>query len=163
MHAQSAAVFDRFLGSLSAILDKAEAHCDARKIDPAALLTFRLYPDMFPLMRQVQLATDFAKGAVARLARLPIPSYADVETTFAELQERIARTRAFIASVPPEAFDGAEARDVTYRVRGQDQQLNGQFYLSCVALPNFFFHLTTAYNILRHNGVELGKADFVGG
>jgi hypothetical protein len=162
MHDQSIAVFDHMLGVLSGILKKAEAHCGAGKIDPAALLSFRLFPDMFSLTRQVQLASDFAKGPAARLAGVDNPPMADTETSFAELQDRIARTRAFLATITPDMVTGAEARIVTYRQRGEDRQLPGQAYLSGVALPHFFFHLTTAYNILRHNGVELGKADFIG-
>jgi len=162
MHDQSVAVFDHFLGVLSAILAKAEAHCEARRIDPAALLGFRLFPDMFSLTRQVQLASDFAKGAAARLSGVANPAMPDTEATFAELQDRIARTRAFLATVTPAMVAGAETRMVTFRTGGQDMTLPGQTYLSRVALPNFFFHLATAYNILRHNGLELGKRDFIG-
>jgi hypothetical protein len=162
MHAQSVAVFDHLLGALAAILAKAEAHCEARKIDPAAILTFRLFPDMFPFTRQVQLATDFAKGPAARLAGVEVPSIADTETTFPELQARIAKTRDFLATITPAMLDGAENRTVRFRARGQDHEAPGQAYFSNVALPNFYFHLTTAYSILRHNGVELGKGDFIG-
>jgi hypothetical protein len=162
MHDQSAAVFDHLLGALANILAKAEAHCEARKIDPQALLAFRLFPDMFPFTRQVQIACDHAKGATARLGGVAVPSFPDTETTFPELQERVAKTRAFIATVTPAMMEGAAAREITYRVRGQDMVLPGQTYLSHAALPNFYFHLTTAYNILRHNGLELGKSDFIG-
>lgn len=162
MHDQSVAVFDHMLGTLSGILRKAEAHCEARKIDPAALLSFRLFPDMFNLTKQIQLVSDFAKAPAARLAGVDNPPMADTETSFAELQDRIAKTRAFLATITPDMLKGAETRVVTFRQRGEDRQLPGQTYLSGVALPHFFFHLTTAYNILRHNGVELGKADFIG-
>ncbi len=162
MYDQSVAPMSHFLGALSKILTKAEAHCAAKKIDPAALLTFRLYPDMFPLLKQVQLVTDFAKGAASRLAGLEVPSYADTETTFAELEARVAKTLAHLATVTPAMLAGAEARDVTFKARGQDVTLPGQTYFSQMALPNFYFHLATAYNILRHNGVELGKMDFIG-
>ena len=162
MHDQSVAVFDHFLGALSKVLAKAEAHCEAHKIDPAALLTARLFPDMFTFTRQVQLATDFAKGPSARLAGVEIPSFEDTETTFGTLQARIARTREFLAAITPAMLDGAAMRTIRFRARGQDHEAPGQAYLSMVALPNFYFHTTTAYNILRHNGVELGKGDFVG-
>jgi len=162
MHQASAARFAAMLRNLSAILDKAEAYAAARKIDPAALTAFRLYPDMFPLTRQVQIACDTAKGAVARLAGVEMPKHEDAEQTFAELKARIAKTVAFIESVPAGKIDGADEREVTIRQRGQDVKLTGLQYLLAVAQPNFYFHVTTAYNILRHNGVELGKRDFLG-
>jgi hypothetical protein len=162
MYDQSIAPMSHLLGALAAILAKAEAHCAARKIDPAALLRFRLHPDMFDLVRQVQLATDFAKGAGARLAGQPVPAFADTETTFADLQDRIRRTRDFLATLTSAMLDGAETRAVTFKARGQDVTLPGQSYFSNAALPNFYFHLTTAYAILRHNGVEIGKGDFIG-
>jgi uncharacterized protein len=162
MHAQSVAPMSHLLGALSKVLTKAEAHCETKKIDAAAILTARLFPDMFTFTRQVQLATDFAKGAGARLAGLPVPSYDDTETTFTDLQARIAKTVAFLDTVTPAMLDGAATRDVTFKARGQDMTLPGQTYFSMAAQPNFFFHLTTAYNILRHNGVELGKGDFIG-
>lgn len=162
MYDQSVAVFAHCLGALSSILKKAEAHCEAKKIEPSALTTARLFPDMFMLSKQVQLASDFAKGPSARLAGVDIPPFADTETTFAELQDRIARTQAFLATITPEMLKGAETRTVKFRARGQDMEAPGQFYFSAVALPNFYFHYTTAYNILRHNGVELGKGDFIG-
>jgi hypothetical protein len=150
------------LGALSKNLAKAEAHCEAGKIEPEALLGARLFPDMFPLRRQVQLASDFAKGAAARLAGVENPAMADTETTFAELQARITRTRDFLATVTPAMLEGAGTRTVTFKARGEDRKLPGAAYLSKVALPNFYFHLATAYNILRHNGIELGKMDFLG-
>jgi uncharacterized protein len=162
MHAQSVAPMSHLLGALSKVLTKAEAHCEAKKIDPSAILTARLFPDMFTFTRQVQLTTDFAKGAAARLAGLPVPSYEDTEVTFADLQARIAKTQDFLATVTPEMLAGAATREVTFKARGQDMTLPGQTYFSNAAQPNFFFHLATAYNILRHNGVELGKGDFIG-
>ena len=162
MHHASATRFAAMLRNLATILDKAEAYAAARKIDPAALTGFRLYPDMFPLTRQVQIACDTAKGAVARLAGVEIPKHEDTESSFAELKSRIAKTLEFIASVPAAKMDGADEREVTIRPRGQDVTMSGLQYLLAVATPNFYFHLATAYNILRHNGVELGKKDFLG-
>lgn len=162
MHAQSVAPMSHLLGALSKVLTKAEAHCDAKKIEPSAILTARLFPDMFHFTRQVQLVTDFAKGAAARLAGLPVPSYEDTEVTFADLQARIAKTQAFLATVTPQMLEGAATREVTFKARGQDMTLPGQTYFSNAAQPNFYFHLATAYNILRHSGVELGKGDFIG-
>jgi hypothetical protein len=162
MHQASAVRFAAVLRNLSAILDKAEAHAGARKIDPAALTSFRLYPDMFPLVRQVQIACDTAKGAVARLAGVEIPKHEDTEQSFAELKGRIAKTLDFIESVPASKMEGADEREVTIRQRGQDVKMGGLQYLLASAQPNFYFHVATAYNILRHNGVELGKKDFLG-
>lgn len=162
MYQASVPVFVQMLEALSGVLDKAEAHATARKIDPAVLLGVRLYPDMFPLSRQVQLSTDFAKGATARLAGVEVPAYEDNEKTFAELKARIAKTIAFVKSVKPALFDGAEARAVNLKVAGNPVTFKGEAYLVHFALPNFYFHLTTAYAILRHNGVELSKRDFVG-
>jgi uncharacterized protein len=162
MYAQTIPPMDRTLGALSAILTKAEAHCAERNIKPEALLTFRLFPDMFPFTRQVQLACDFAARAAARLAGADPQSFPDNETTFAELQARIAAARAYMASFPASAYDGAETRDVTIKMRGQDVTMQGQVYLSSYSLPQFHFHATTAYNILRHNGVVIGKGDYMG-
>ncbi|MBG3978840.1 DUF1993 family protein [Pseudomonas aeruginosa] len=155
--------FLRTLGNLSAILKKAAVHAEAKNIDPRIFIDARLAPDMFPLARQVQIASDAAKGAGARLAGLEVPSYADTETTFDELQARIARTVEFLEGIREEQLDGAEERNVTLKVRGQEISFNGRDFLFGFALPNFFFHVTTAYAILRHNGVELGKMDFLGG
>jgi len=155
-------VLIHFLKALSAILKKAESHCAARKIDPEALLGARLYPDMYPLRRQVQLTTDFAKGIGARLAGLPVPSYPDVEMSFAELQARLAKTMEFLCTLTKSHFDGAETRPIAIKVAGQEMNFSGGEYLAGFALPNFYFHLTTAYNILRHNGLEIGKGDYMG-
>jgi uncharacterized protein len=162
MYTMSVPVFVKTLGNLSAILDKAAAHAAARKIDPAVLLSARLFPDMFSLTKQVQLASDFAKGSVSRLAGQEPPKYEDNETTIDELKSRIARTIALLQSFSPEQFAGSESREVSLKIRDQTLTYKGQPYLSHVALPNFFFHATTAYDILRHNGVELGKRDFIG-
>jgi uncharacterized protein len=162
MYQASAPRFVNLLKNLSAILDKAEAHVDARKIDPAALTTYRLFPDMFPLTRQVQIACDVAKGAVARLAGVEVPKHEDTELTFAELKARIARTIEFINTVRPAQIDGSEGRDILLKLGGKDVKFTGIQYLLGHATPNFYFHVTTAYNILRHNGVEIGKRDFIG-
>lgn len=155
-------VLIHYLKGLAAILKKAEAHCAAKKIEPEALLQARLFPDMFQFTRQVQLVTDFAKGAGARLAGIAVPSFADEEKTFEELQARIARTVNFLGTLKKEQLDGAAARTVTIKVGGQDTNFAGADYFANYALPNFYFHLATAYNLLRHNGVELGKKDYMG-
>jgi hypothetical protein len=152
----------RALNNLSHILKKGEEHADAKKIEHAVLLNARLFPDMYPLTRQVQIATDMSKGAAARLAGVEIPKYDDNETTFAELQTRIAKTIAFIDAVKPAQMEGSETRDVGITVRKMELKFTGQSYLLKWVLPNVYFHVTTAYNILRHNGVELGKADYLG-
>lgn len=152
----------RTLSNLATILKKGEVHADAKKIEHAILLNARLFPDMYPLTRQVQIATDMSKGAAARLAGVDVPKYDDNETTFAELQARIAKTIAFIQSVQPAQLEGSESREVTITVRQTDLKFTGQDYLLKWVNPNVYFHVTTAYNILRHNGVELGKMDFLG-
>lgn len=162
MYDQIVPPMDRTLAALSAILTKAEAHCAAQTIKPEAILTFRLFPDMFPFTRQVQLACDFGARAAARLAGAEPQSFPDTETTFEDLQARIAAARAYMASFPASAYDRAETRDVTIKMRGQDVTMKGQAYLSSYSLPQFHFHATTAYNILRHNGVPLGKGDYMG-
>jgi uncharacterized protein len=162
MYQYSVPVLVHSLKALSAVLRRAEAHCDAKKIDKAVLLGCRLFPDMFPLVRQAQLVTDFAKGCGARLAGIAVPSYADEEKTFDELQARIAKTIAFLNGLDVKLFDGAADRAITLKVAGQETTMSGTNYLNSYALPNFYFHYTTAYNLLRHNGVELGKMDFVG-
>jgi len=156
-------VFARALNNLAAILNKAAAHAEARKIDPSVLINYRLAPDMLPLSRQVQIASDTAKGCAARLAGVDVPSFADTETTFPELQERIDKTLAFLNTLTAEQIDGSESRTVTIQLRGKDVQFVGLAYLTSFVLPNLYFHVTTAYAILRHNGVELGKADYLGG
>lgn len=162
MHRQSVFVFDHFLGALSGLLTKAEAHCTARNIAPEVILNFRLFPDMFPFTRQVQLSCDFAARGTARLAGAVPQSFADTETTFPELQARIVAARAYLASFDRTLFEGAATHDITFRSAGQDRVLPGADFLTLYSQPQFFFHASTAYNILRHNGVELGKLDFMG-
>ena len=162
MYQASAPRFASILRNLAAMLDKAQAHCEARKIDPLALTSFRLYPDMFPLTRQVQIACDTAKGALARLAGADIPKHEDTEQTFAELKARIAKTVDFIESVKPERIDGSEEKEIVLPMRSGERRFKGMQYLLGFAYPNFYFHVTTAYNILRHNGVDIGKQDFIG-
>lgn len=162
MYSASVPVFKQILGSLSAILDKAEAHAAEKKIDQAALLQFRLFPDMLPCVRQFQIAADFAKGCAARLAGQPVPAYEDSEQSFAELKARIARTLAFIDSMERAQIEGSEERAITTGSGEKTKHFTGQAYLFHYALPHFFFHATTAYDILRHNGVDVGKKDFIG-
>jgi hypothetical protein len=161
MYQASAPVFTQGLKGLLKALAKAEAYVEQRKLDPAALLQARLYPDMFPFLRQVQIATDFAKGGVARLAGVEPPPYEDVETSFAALAARVERALAFVATFEASQVDGSEDRDITLTRRGETSVVKGQSYLLLQAMPNFYFHLTTAYAILRHNGVELGKKDYL--
>ena len=162
MYQASAPRFANTLKNLSAILGKAQAHCEARKIDPLVLTAARLYPDMFALARQVQIACDTAKGAAARLAGVEIPKHEDTEQTFGELQARIAKTLDFIASVKPAQIDGTEDKEVVLKLQGDNVTFKGLQYLLGFAWPNFYFHVAAAYNILRHNGVEIGKRDFIG-
>jgi uncharacterized protein len=161
-YTMSVGVFTKMLTNLSGILDKAAAFCEQRKLDPAVLLNTRLFPDMFPLTRQVQIACDFAKGATSRLAGQEPPSWEDNEASLAELKARIARTIEFIQAFKPGQFDGSDEREVTLTMRGETVKFKGAPYLAHMATPNFYFHVTTAYAILRANGVELGKRDFVG-
>jgi hypothetical protein len=162
MHQASAPVFRLGLGNLSAILDKASAHCEERKIDPAFILGDRLSPDMLPFTRQVQLSSDFAKNTMARLAGREPPRFEDTETTFHALKERVARALDAVEGVPAAEVDGSEDRLIVITVAAVERRFRGQDYLLHFALPNFFFHLTTAYAILRHDGVPLGKRDFIG-
>ena len=162
MYQASVPVFIRALTNLSAILKKGEAYAQAKKIDPAVLVNARLYPDMFPLTRQVQIASDTAKGCASRLAGQEPPSYPDNEQTFAELHARIDKTIAHLKSLKPAQIDGSEERAIELKMRDRTLHLKGQEYLFERSLPNLFFHVTTAYDILRHNGVEIGKKDFLG-
>jgi hypothetical protein len=162
MYQASAPVFLKALGNLSAILDKGEAFAAAKKIEPQVLLNYRLAPDMLSLTRQVQIACDHAKRGIGRVAGAEIPVYEDNESSFAELKARIQKTIAFVKSVKPEQVDGSEAREITYKVAGETKTVKGQAYLLQNVIPNLFFHVTVAYAILRHCGVELGKADFLG-
>ena len=163
LYAASVPVFRQLLGSLAAVLEKAEAHAQERRIEPDALLQARLYPDMFPLARQVQIATDFAKGASARLAGVEPPRYEDGEHTFAELQQRISKTLGFIDSLKAADVEAGATLPITNGSGERARQFDdGARYLTHFALPQFFFHVTTAYAILRHNGVPIGKKDFIG-
>lgn len=163
MYAASVPVFLQMLNALSAILTKAEAHATQKNIQPEALLQARLFPDMLNFTRQVQIAVDFAKGASARLAQVEMPKYDDTETTFAELQALLAKTLEFIGSIKPEQIDGSEALEIILRPgTPKEKRFTGQSYLLTYSLPQFFFHVTTAYDLLRHNGVEIGKRDFMG-
>ena len=154
--------FLRMLENLSAMLAKAEAHAAASGLDPAALIEARLAPDMFPLARQVQIATDGVKACAARMACMETPSFPDTETTFPELRERIGKTADFLRAVPEAAFEGAESRTIGFKLRGTEMSFSAGAYLFGFVLPNFYFHLTTAYTILRHKGIEVGKQDFLG-
>ncbi|PHY19180.1 DUF1993 family protein [Caulobacter sp. BP25] len=162
IHQASAPVFIQGLKGLKGVLTKAAAQVEAKGWDADALLKARLYPDMFPLIRQVQIATDFAKGCCARLAGAEVPAWDDVETSFAELIARIDRAIAYVEGLDEAAFAGAEDRDITLTRRGETSVVKGLAYFQTQAQPNFFFHVTTAYAILRHNGVEVGKRDFLG-
>ena len=162
MYQASVPRFVNILGNLSNILDKTQAHVDAKKLDSATLTTYRLFPDMLPMTKQVQIASDTAKGVVARLAGVEIPAYEDNEKTLADLKARIAKTIAFIQTVTPVQIDGSEDKEIVMK-RGEKETLYmGMHLLIGHALPNFYFHVTTAYNILRHNGVEIGKRDYLG-
>lgn len=163
MHAASVPVFQQLLGSLKEILAKAEVHAASKNFDPAVLLDARLAPDMFPLRRQVQIACDFARGVSARLAGAEVPVYDDKEQTLAELQALIEKTIAFISSLPAPAFEGSEMREIVIRPgTPKERRFTGQAYLLSYGLPQFFFHVTTTYALLRHNGVDIGKRDYMG-
>ena len=163
MYTSSVPVFKQLLNSLSALLTKAEAHAIEKKFEPKVLLDARLYPDMFPLSRQVQIATDFAMSVSARLTGVEVPAYDANEQSFAELQTRISKALTFIDSLIPSQFEGSETSEIVLRPgTPKEKTLLGHAYLSNYGLPQFFFHVTTAYGILRHNGLEVGKGDFMG-
>jgi hypothetical protein len=162
MYTVAVPMMKTLLGSLSAVLQKGADTAKAKGYDPAVLVNDRLAPDMLPLSKQVQIATDQAKGCIARLAGVEIPAYADDETTIEQLQARIAKTLAFIDSVPQSKIDGSEDKEIVLKMRAGDMTFTGLRYYIGFFLPNFTFHCTTAYNILRHNGVEIGKRDFLG-
>ncbi len=162
MYQASIPTITRALTNLIAVLEKAAAHAEAKKIDPAVLVNARLYPDMFPLARQVQIASDTSKGGTARLAQVEPPKYDDTETTFPELVARVRKTIDYLATLKPEQIDGGEDRTVTWKTQTATRSMQGMPYLLNHVLPNVFFHCTTAYDILRHNGVEVGKQDFLG-
>jgi len=162
MYTASVPVFAKTLGNMLHWLDKAQAHAEARKFDPSVYLTLRLYPDMLPLPAQIRIAGDAAKGCAARLAGKDAPVFEDSETTLEQLSERIRKTLAYLDTVSAKDIDGSEERDIVIpRGNREPRRFKGEFYLKHFALPNFFFHATTLYALLRHNGVELGKADFL--
>ena len=163
IYTASIPVFKQMLGGLSQVLTKAEAHATAKNIDPHALLQARLFPDMFPLLRQVQAATDFARSVSARLAGVEVPRLDDSEQSFADLQARIATVLAFIEGLAPDPFDQAARREIVSQAgTPKEKRFSGTSYVFNYGLPHFFFHTTTAYAILRHNGVEVGKKDYIG-
>ncbi|MEO8103340.1 MAG: DUF1993 domain-containing protein [Betaproteobacteria bacterium] len=163
LYTASVPVFKQMLTSLGAVLAKAEAHATAKSIDPHALLQARLFPDMFPLTRQVQIAAEFARGASARLAGVEVPVYEGNESSFADLQSTLAKSIAFIDTIGAAQIDGHEDREIVLRPgTPKEKKFTGQPYLMSYALPQFFFHVTTAYALLRHNGVEVGKRDYMG-
>jgi hypothetical protein len=163
MHTACVPVFQQMLGSLDQLLAKAESHAAERNIEPNALLHARLYPDMFPLLRQVQIACDFAKGVCGRLAGAELPVFDDKEQTFAELRALVAKALDFIGGLDAARFEGSETREIVLRPgTPKERSIAGQAYLLSYGLPQFFFHFTTAYALLRHNGVELGKRDYMG-
>jgi uncharacterized protein len=162
MYQASVPVLTKSLSNLAAILEKATAHAAAKKIDEAVLMNTRLYPDMFPLMRQVQIACDIPRRGIARLAGMEAPAVDDNETTFAELVTRIHNTIAYLETFTPEQIDGTETKEITVPMGQQSMTFAGLPYLQAFILPNAYFHVTTAYNILRHSGVEIGKRDFLG-
>ncbi len=163
MYDASVPVCIRSMRNLGTILTKAAAHCEARTIDPSALITSRLFPDMFPLSRQVQIAADIAKAGCSRLAGLTPPAFEDTEKTFPELIARLQKTIAHLETLQPAQLAGTETRDISWTTHGNTRTMVGLPYLLDFVLPNVHFHVTTAYNILRHNGVEIGKKDFLGG
>lgn len=155
-------IFTRMLTNLLACMDKAEAYAAERKFDTAVLANARLSPDMIPFRGQIMIATDHAKGCVSRLAGKEVPSWPDTEETFAELRARITKALDLLATVTPEELEGSETREITLKQGGKDVQMNGMAYVTERVLPNFFFHVTTAYAILRHNGIPIGKRDYIG-
>ena len=162
MYQASVPRFVNILGNLFNILDKTQAHIDAKKLSDASLTAFRLFPDMLPMTTQVQVACDTAKGVVARLAGVDIPAFEDNEQTIAELKARVAKTIAFIQTITPAQIDGTEDKDIVTKRGEKETHYKGMQFLLGHAIPNFYFHITTAYAILRHNGVEIGKRDFLG-
>jgi hypothetical protein len=162
MYQASVPRFINILGNLSAILDKTQAHVDAKKLDELALTGFRLYPDMLPMARQIMIATDTAKGLAARLAGVDIPVYEDTEKTLPELKARIAKTIAYLQTFQPAQIDGTEDKEIVIKRGDKETRYTGMQFMLGHAVPNFYFHVTTAYAILRHNGVEIGKRDYLG-
>jgi uncharacterized protein len=162
MYKTSVPIFVQFLTSMSGVLDKAAVHCEAKKIEPATLLNMRLYPDMFPLVRQLRAVTDHAISGTARLAGAELITFPNTEASFAEVKDRIAKTIDFVKSFKPVQIDGTEDKEIVVKFSSGDRKFKGQAFLLNFCLPNFYFHATTAYDILRHCGIELGKRDFMG-
>ena len=162
MYQASVPVFARTLVNLAVILEKAAAHAEARKIDPAVMINYRLYPDMLPLARQIQIATDGAKGGVARLAGTEPPKFEDNEASFSDLVARLRKTVAYLETIKPDQIDGSEEKTVSWKTQTTTRTMQGMPYLLSHVTPNVYFHVTTAYDILRHCGVEIGKQDFLG-
>lgn len=162
MYQATIPVFIRMLNNISAVLKKAVIYAETKNIDPSVLINARLAPDMFALGRQIQIATDTAKGCAARLAGVEIPVYTDTESTFTELDERIAKTINFLNSVTPAQIDGSEQKDIMLKIRGEEIHFAGLIYVTGFALPNFYFHISMTYAILRHNGLDIGKRDYLG-
>ena len=162
MYQASVPVLIRYLKNMTTVLDKGAAYCAAKKVEPAVLTGYRLAPDMLPLARQIQIMSDGAKGCGARLAGIDVPSFPDTEVTFDDLKARIAKTIAFLEGLKPAQFEGAETRDISLKAGPNELKFVGAAYLTDFVLPNFYFHATTTYAILRHAGVELGKRDYLG-
>ena len=162
MHTASVPVFVRMLNNLLTWLDKAQAHAEARKFDTANYLGLRLAPDMLPFTRQIQIASDAAKGCVARLAGVDVPKWDDTEASLDDLRARVRKTMDYVQSIPADKIDGSESREIVLQMRAGELRFSGENYLRHYALPNFYFHLTTAYALLRHAGVDIGKTDFLG-
>jgi hypothetical protein len=162
MYEASIPAFSQMLNNLSVILDKADTHARNHEIDPEVLLNYRLAPDMLPFVRQIQIAADLAKGAAARLAGVEVPKHEDTEKTFADLKARLTKTATFVQSFKPGDIEGSEGREISLKLGEHAMSFKGQPYLVHFVMPNFYFHCTTAYDILRHCGVELGKRDFIG-
>ena len=162
MHTASVPVFVRMLNNLLTWLDKAQAHAEARKFDAANYLGLRLAPDMLPFTRQIQIASDAAKGCVARLAGVDVPKWDDNEASLDDLRARVRKTMDYVQSIPADKIDGSESREIVLQMRAGELRFSGENYLRHYALPNFYFHVTTAYALLRHAGVDIGKTDFLG-
>lgn len=162
MYQAAVPTITRALKNLADVTAKGQQFAEAKKIPPEALINFRLYPDMLPFVKQIQIASDVSKGGCARLAGVEPPAYEDNEASFPELIERLRKTIAFLETLKPEQMDGAESRTITWTVRGNERSMVGLQYIFTHVLPNVFFHCTTAYDMLRHNGVEIGKMDFLG-
>jgi hypothetical protein len=162
MHSASAPIFERMLNNMLVWLDKAQAHAEARRFDASNYLGLRLAPDMLPLARQIQIASDGAKGCMARLAGVEVPKWEDTEASLDDLRARIRKTIDYVDSFAASQIDGAEQREIVITLRAGERRMDGEYYLKHWALPNFFFHATTLYALLRHAGVELGKSDYLG-